>query len=599
MKGTVIATWMRTCRKLYNDQVVNDAMSSVGWGPSKIFSPAENVNDGEIKKVIEYIAKANREDTKELWKKIGRDNINAFYKDYPAFFKHENLYSFLRSMFDVHVAMTKKFPGAKPPLVMINPTSSKTAVFEYKSERGMFDYLVGMIEGSTKFFGEKLKIEEMERTSNSVKFKFIFENEIYYKKVYRFNKILSFGIINNLGLKMGIINFILCFIISILMFGLNDWFKSIVVSILVLFASYISGSILMRPKSIIMETIDKINNGNFIEDGDIETNDFFEDIFNLLKKHKSIIKADFTGFKGVTDEMNTFVSNINEISNSMNSTSSEISDVVEQVANCAVEQAENTQSVVSVLNDNITHLKNIVESENNNKLELEKSIDKINNSYNNIDNTSENILTTLQSFKEVNDKGLELQSKVKDITGIVSVVSEISEQTNLLALNASIEAARAGEQGKGFGVVADEIRVLAEQSQDAVKNIDSNLIKFVDEIKVLVDKIESQFNVLKGESENLKEVRSISYEATTAAESVAESMIKTIDKLNEQSKTISGIYENMESLAAIAQENSASSEEVSASVSSYTNEIKNLMINIHEFKNITESFKTELHKYKI
>lgn len=76
-------------------------------------------------------------------------------------------------------------------------------------------------------------------------------------------------------------------------------------------------------------------------------------------------------------------------------------------------------------------------------------------------------------------------------------------------------------------------------------------------------------------------------------------MIKTIDKLNVQSEAISGIYENMESLAAIAQENSASSEEVSANVSSYTNEIKNLMSNIHEFKNITESFKTELYKYKI
>lgn len=599
MKGTIIATWMRTCRKLYNDEIVNDAMNSVGWGASKIFSPAENVNDGEVKKVIEYIAKVNNEDTKELWKKIGLDNINAFYKDYPAFFRHENLYSFLRSMFDVHVAMTKKFPGAKPPLVTINPISSKTAVFEYKSERGMFDYLMGMIEGSAKFFGEKLKIEEIERNNNSVKFKFIFEKEIYYKKVYKFNKFLSFGIINNLGLKIGIINFIFCLIISILIFGLNDWFKSIIISILVLFASYISGSVLMRPKSLIIETIDKINNSNYIEDGDIETNDFFEDIFNLLKMHKSIIKADFTGFKGVTDEMSTFVSNINEISNSMNSTSNEISDVVEQVANCAVEQAENTQNVVSILNENIRHLNNIVEDENNNKLELEKSIGKINNSYENIDNTSKNILITLQSFKEVNDKGLELQSKVKDITSIVSVVSEISEQTNLLALNASIEAARAGEQGKGFVVVAEEIRVLAEQSQDAVKDINSNLIKFVDEIKVLVDKIESQFDVLKGESENLKDVRNISYEATTAAAAVAESMIKTIDKLNVQSEAISGIYENMESLAAIAQENSASSEEVSASVSSYTNEIKNLMSNIHEFKNITESFKTELYKYKI
>ncbi|MFL0195123.1 heme NO-binding domain-containing protein [Clostridium sp. WILCCON 0269] len=599
MKGTVIATWMKTCRKLYSDETVNDAMNSVGWGASKIFLPTENISDNEVKKVIEHISKANNEDVGVLWKKIGIDNINAFYKDYPAFFKHENLYSFLKSMFDVHVVMTKKFPGAKPPLVSLKAISSKTAIFEYKSERGMFDYLMGMIEGSAKFFGENLEIEKIEQSNNSAKFKFTFDKDIYYRKVYRFNKLLSFGFISNLELKIGVVNFILCLIGSILMFGPNNWFKSAVISLVVFLASYISCFMLIRPKSIIMETIDKINKGNYIEDGDIETNDFFQDIYNLLKQYKSSIRADFTGFKGVTDEMSTFVSKINNISNSMNNTSNEISDVVEQVASCAISQAENTQDVVSVLNDNIRHLKDIVESENSNKLELEKSIDKINNSYENVDNTSKNILNTLQSFKEVKDKGLELQSKVQDITGIVSIVSEISEQTNLLALNASIEAVRAGEQGKGFVVVAEEIRNLAEQSQNAVKDINFNLVKFVDEIKILVSKIESQFNILQGESKNLKDVRSISYEATTSASRVAEAMIKTIGELNSQSDAIAGIYENMESLAAIAQQNSASSQEVSANVSNYTNEIKNLMNNIHEFKNITESFKEELYKYKI
>lgn len=599
MKGTIVATWMNTCRNLYNDKTVNDAMNSVGWGKSKIFSPMDNVDDEEVKKVIEYIAKTNNEDTKKLWKKIGLDNINIFYKEYPAFFKHENLYSFLKSMFHVHVVMTKKFPGAKPPLVKIEPVSPKTAIFEYKSKRGMFDYLIGMIEGSAKFFGEQLGIEEIERSSDSIKFKFTFSKEIYYNKTYKINKFLSFGTINNLGLKIAIINFIFYLIISIFMYGLNDLPKSIVTSLLISFISYIFLSILLSPKSMIIDDLNKINNDIYIEDTDINTQDFFQDIFNLIKKHKNNIRADITGFKGVTDEMNTFVSKINVISSSMYNTSNEISDVVQQVANCAIDQADNTQNVVSILNDNIKHLNDIVQDENNNKLELEKSIDKINNSYENVDSTSKNILVTLESFKEVNDRGLELQSKVQDITGIVSVVSEISEQTNLLALNASIEAARAGEQGKGFVVVAEEVRSLAEQSQNAVRDIKTNLIKFVDEIKVLVDKIESQFNVLKIESENLKNVRDVSYEATQAASMVADSMINTIGKLNIQSEAISGIHENMESLAAIAQENSASSQEVSANVSKYTNEIKKLMSNINEFKNMTEMFKTELNKYKL
>lgn len=599
MKGTVIATWMRTCRKLYGDETVNIAMDKVGWGASKIFSPIENINDEEIKRAIEIIAKDNNEDIKILWKKIGLDNINAFYKDYPAFFKHENLYSFLRSMFDVHVVMTKKFPGAKPPFVVINPISSRTAVFEYKSERGMFDYLMGMIEGSAKFFGEKLGIEKIDQTDNSARFKFTFDRDIYYKKNYVFSKLLSLGFIKDIGVKIGLFSFILCLIVSIPMFGLNNLFKSIMISLIAFLGAYVSGSMLMKPRSIIIDTIKKINENDYIEDGDIETNDFFEHIYDLLKEHKKTVKTDFVGFKGVTDEMNTFVSNINKISNSMNNTSNEISDVVEQVANCAVSQAENTEKVVSVLNDNIQNLKGIVKSENSNKLELEKSMDKINNSYENVDNTSKNILSTLESFQGVKDKGSELQSKAKDITGIVSIVSGISEQTNLLALNASIEAARAGEQGKGFAVVAEEIRDLAEQSQGAVKDINSNLAKFTEDIRALVEKIEVQFDILQGESNKLQNVRDVNYEATTSIEKVASSMIKTINKLTEESDSISGIYDNMESLAAIAEENSASSEEVSANVSNYTNEIKNLMTSIGEFKKITESFKLELDKYKI
>jgi len=124
MKGTVVATWMKTCRKLYGDAVVNNAMESVGWNSRKIFSPVENVDDGQVKNVIDNISKKQNISLEALWRTIGKDNITAFHRDFPAFFQTENVYSFLKSLFDIHVVMTKKFDGAKPPLVGIKPISS-------------------------------------------------------------------------------------------------------------------------------------------------------------------------------------------------------------------------------------------------------------------------------------------------------------------------------------------------------------------------------------------------------------------------------------------------------------------------------------------
>ena len=60
MKGTVVSTWIKTCRSLYGDSVVDEAMQSVGWSSSRIFSPIENVEDDDIRKVISNIAKATK-----------------------------------------------------------------------------------------------------------------------------------------------------------------------------------------------------------------------------------------------------------------------------------------------------------------------------------------------------------------------------------------------------------------------------------------------------------------------------------------------------------------------------------------------------------
>ena len=81
MKGTVVATWMKTCRKLYGDAVVNNAMESVGWNSRKIFSPVENVDDGQVKSVTDTISKKQNIPVDQLWRSIGKDNIRVFHKE--------------------------------------------------------------------------------------------------------------------------------------------------------------------------------------------------------------------------------------------------------------------------------------------------------------------------------------------------------------------------------------------------------------------------------------------------------------------------------------------------------------------------------------
>jgi methyl-accepting chemotaxis protein len=502
-------------------------------------------------------------------------------------------------MFDVHVVMTKKFAGAKPPLVLIEPISSREAIFSYNSSRGMFDYFLGMLDGACEHFNEKVKIEEVSKNESELKLKLIFDKDIYYSKKYLFNKLLSLGFIKSFGAKAGLFTFIISAIVMLPMLGMDNIIKALIGSSVSGIGAFVGVSLMMSPMNQIKEELDRIINNQYNIDGKITTNDFFEEIYNLLKKHKNVIQADFVGFKGVTDEMNTFVDTINTISQSMDNTSNEISGVVEQVAGGAVLQAQNTDAAVQALNGNIQALRSIVDNENLNKLELEDAVKKINNSYENVDSTSKNILASLEKFSEVKVKGTQLENRAKDITSIVSIVSGISEQTNLLALNASIEAARAGEQGRGFSVVAESIRKLAEQSKDAVLEINLNLEQFVNEIKTLVGQIDIQFDVLAKETDSLGVVRNISFEANQSVKNVADSMIETINKLNTEADAISDVYDGIESLAAIAEENSASSEEVSASVINYTNEIKKLIENIFDFKGITETFKNDLEKYRI
>lgn len=179
---------------------------------------------------------------------------------------------------------------------------------------------------------------------------------------------------------------------------------------------------------------------------------------------------------------------------------------------------------------------------------------------------------TVEGMERIRTKVFEVAEKIRQlgeeshkIGEIVRVIDEIAEQTNLLALNAAIEAARAGEHGKGFAVVADEVRKLAERSSKATKEI-ADLITHI--------RRETEAAVLAME-EGTKEVEAGSRLAQEAGEALRQ-ILQTVDDTYSQVQNISAAAEEIsasssevvhaiENLAAVTEQNSIAAQEMAAS----------------------------------
>lgn len=598
MKGTIVSAWVETCRELYGDDLTNESLLHNGIDKDRIFRHSEDISDKEAIGILEYIGRRLDKSSDYMWRTMGNHNVITYTKVYPAFFRYKNLYSFLQAMYDIHVVVTKRVTGAKPPILDVKPVDKHTAHMTYSSTRGMFSYFHGMLEGAAKYFKEDIKVETLERTDDFLKIAITFPKEIYYQKKFMLNNALSFGFINNMEGKIGLASLLFVGIPSALLFRFAPRGVSIA-SVLTLSAiiPFIISKGLFRPLKHINLYLDELKNKDFSLVHNMSTNDFFEDINEKLREIKESIKTDFVGHKGTTDELNVFADKFAEISKHMSATSNDMSAVVDQVAEGATSQAFETEEIAISLNNSITSLNGVVKRENEGKIDLESSVEIISKGFKDLKSTSNSLNKVLKQFSLVRTKGNDLQKRAAEVRSIVDTVEKIAEQTNLLALNASIEAARAGEHGRGFDVVASEIRTLAEGSKDAVKTINANLGSFILNIDTLVLDISDQYNVLENENIKLNSITDENMVSINSIEKVSILIANLINELNTEANNMNAISQNIESLAAIAEENSASSQEASANIQIYSEEIKKMTRNIDEFKKVSMEFSQDLETY--
>lgn len=598
MKGTAVGIWIKTLGRLYGEEAIEEKMKIAGMDTNKAISPLDDIEDAKVYRLMDEVSKAFSVEKNKLWQIIGEDNIRGFYETYSGFFRKNNMFQFLSSMNDVHQIVRKRISGSNPPVLDMEIHGPNEAHMIYRSKRGLHSYLMGLIEGTRKHFKEDVKIEEVSRTDGEMRVRLVFPYEIRKSKTYPISKLLSLGFIKNLGGKVAVMTFVLTLLVGFLLKGLS--IDYLLLPVVAAAASFVGMTLLSAPMKAIEEELQAIREKNYVLAQDIYTGgDCYEQMHRSINEYKKSISESFTGLSSMTEEMQGFSKGMVGISVEMDKTSHDITDVVDQLSQAALTQAQETEQSVSLLQSNVESIQRISEQEANNKIELEAAVESINQSFRALDETVVSLEGMLSKFEQIKEQSTTLKNKGNEIEGIASLVSGISYQTNLLALNASIEAARAGEMGKGFAVVAEEVRTLAEQSEQAANNIKENVYSFLSQMDVVVEDINEQYQTILMENESIRKAITATDDANTKISTVAEKMVQSAEELQSQSVKIQTMFSSMESLAAIAEQNSASTESVNNNVSKYAGEIQNLMSSISDFEKLTNEFKGYIHSFKI
>jgi methyl-accepting chemotaxis protein len=289
-------------------------------------------------------------------------------------------------------------------------------------------------------------------------------------------------------------------------------------------------------------------------------------------------------FATMVTKLRDLIQQIDTGASNIASSSEELSAVTNQTRQGVSEQRDQTDQVATAMNEMVATVNDVAKSAEAAFEAAQRASQKSSEGQSAVNQTLEYVTDLNSKNGEVMDKLRGLQSDTQNIVTVLDVIKSVAEQTNLLALNAAIEAARAGEQGRGFAVVADEVRSLAQRTQTSAEEIETLINNLVGSAESSVHNMEAGTRLAEQTLEKAEMAGSTIREMAEAVEEIRQYNSQIATAAEQQSSVAEDINQNITLIRDVGEQSATSTEQVSAASEELAKLAEGLSTQVGQFR---------------
>ena len=276
--------------------------------------------------------------------------------------------------------------------------------------------------------------------------------------------------------------------------------------------------------------------------------------------------------------------NVTEATEDVASSNNQLASTMEELSSTFSEQAHQVSDTASSLDSINTTVKATVDSLKSNQEIVDTTVTSANDGKKQLTDLKLSMEKIHTDADSLSDTITNLANSSSEIGNIVTVINDIADQTNLLALNAAIEAARAGEAGRGFAVVADEVRKLAERTQKATSEVTTIVSTLQQEALAASSAMGMEAEKVKEGVNNIERTEDVFNKIFAGIDGISSVMSTIRDDMDNEYSTVQTVHETSISIATGIEESSNAVNEVTQTIEHLQERVENLKMMLTRFK---------------